>query len=180
VNDSDQQTALTEIGADPRLAVVYEYWCTLTGDHDVPAFGRLDPVDLSPAVLPYVTLLDVIDGGRLFRVRLVGTGTTDAFGREATGTDLDEAAAGHILTAALERYRTVLAHRRPVLDIVEYTVSQGPTFKTRHLTVPFSTKAPLIDRLLGVYSPSSAEPRWILRDLVIPAGTTVSRSRTVL
>jgi hypothetical protein len=98
-----------------------------------------------------------------------------------TGKTLEAAGGGDILETALARYRAVLLHRRPVVDIVEYAMPDGLHFKTRLMTLPFSTEASRIDRLLGVYSPSSAPAaQRNLRDLAIPPNARVTRSQTVL
>jgi hypothetical protein len=180
VTGSGVEALLSEVAADPRLGPVYEYWRLLAGD-DIPAFSQFDPARLPAATLGYLTLLDVIDGGGTFCVRLVGTVTMNAVGSNVTGTNLATIGAGEILKAALVRYRAVLMHRRPVADIVEYAMPCGSSFKTRLLTLPFSADGLLINRLLGVYSPvpSRAAPS-ILRKLVIPSNFRVRRSQVVL
>jgi hypothetical protein len=181
MSDHNRESALAEIAADHRLAPVYAYWRTLCGENDVPAFDRLDPVDFPIAVLPYLTLLDVIDGGQSFRVRLVGTGTTAAVGRNATGDHLDANVTGEISLAALKRYRAVIEARRPVLDIVDYEMPDGTGFKNRLLTLPFSREGDLIDRLLGVYSPSSLRlAKQTLRELTTPAFMEALRATSIL
>jgi len=181
MNDRNQEAALGEIAADRRLAAVYRYWCKLCGENDVPALDQLDPVNLPAAVLPYLTLLDMLDGGHSFRVRLVGTGTSVAVGRNATGDHLDSTVTGDISAAALRRYRTVLEAGRPVLDVVHYKVPDEASFTNRLLTLLFSTKRDAIDRLLGVYSPTSLRlAKQTLRDLTSPAYVEALRSTVIL
>jgi hypothetical protein len=88
MNDRSRATALGQIAADARLTTIYRYWSELCGQNEVPAEEQFDPIDLPAAVLPYLTLLDVIDRGDSSRVRLVGTATTVAVGRNATGDHL--------------------------------------------------------------------------------------------
>ena len=177
---TDRQALLSEVAADRRLAPVYDYWLTLAGD-EVPAFSLFDPAALPAAVLGYLTLLDVIDGGSTFRVRLVGAGTASAVGYNAAGSSLGDADAGDIEEAAVARYRAVITHRRPVADIVAYTIPHGPSFKTRILTLPFLGRQSVIDRLLGVYSPTSAPTaQRALPNLVIPSNARVHRTQVIL
>jgi hypothetical protein len=181
MSDPSRDTALEEIAADPRLAAVHDYWCKLCGENDVPAFGRFDPVDLPAAVLPYLTLFDVIDGGQSFHVRLVGTGTTIAVGRNATGDDLDATMTGDLVAAAVARYRAVLEARRPVLDVVRYELPDGSGFTNRLLALPFSTSNGAIDRLLGVYGPTSLRlAKQTLRALASPGYANALRSREIV
>lgn len=180
MNDPDKQSLLAELAADQRLAPAYDYWVTLAGD-DVPAFSQFDPAALPAAVLGYLTLLDAVDGGSTFRVRLVGAGTTAAVGHNAAGSHVGTIAAGDIQEAALARYRAVIAHRRPVADIVEYAIPHGPRFKTRILTLPFLGRQSVIDRLLGVYSPTSAPmAQRALPNLAVPSNARVHRTQIIL
>jgi len=180
MDDLSRERALREIASDARLAAVYRYWCTLCRENDVPEAHQFDPVDLPGAVLPYLTLLDVIDGGHFFRVRLVGTATTIAVGHNATGSNLDASATGDAVIAALRRYRAVLEARRPVLDVVFYETPDA-RFTNRLLTLPLSTERDAIDRLLGVYSPTSLSlAKEFLRALTPPANANTLRSRAIL
>lgn len=180
MNDRSRETSLGEIAGDRRLAAVYGYWCKLCGENDLPGANQFDPVELPAAILPYLTLLDVIDGGRSFRVRLVGTGTTVAVGRNATGDHLNTTMTGDVVAGAITRYRRVLEARRPVLDVVRYETPEG-SFTNRLLTLPLSAETGAIDRLLGVYSPTSLRlAKQILRDLIAPAYANGLRSSAIL
>ncbi|WP_374764400.1 hypothetical protein [Yunchengibacter salinarum] len=67
----------------------------------VAALGRpLQVHDLTPAffgsaLLPHVTLLDVISGGEDFRWRIFGTAHRDEYGRDLTGCQLSELSASN-------------------------------------------------------------------------------------
>ena len=74
----------------PRVRQLYEYWLSLH-----PASGRLpgraafEPLAI-PALLPHLTLIDVVGHPPRFRYRLIGTRMVDAFNGDFTGQWLDE------------------------------------------------------------------------------------------
>ena len=72
------------------LKQMQAYWRRLKGDRFAPARSEFDPAALRPW-LPHILLFDVVDGGREFRVRLVGTHITAAYGYDDTGKTLAQA-----------------------------------------------------------------------------------------
>lgn len=75
--------------AEPELRELYRYWTDKRGARSYPSRGDIAPGEIK-RLLPFVLLLDVLDGGRHFRFRLVGTDA--ASGIDPTGKLLHEAA----------------------------------------------------------------------------------------
>ncbi len=179
--EAARQIALADIAGDSRLAAVFDYWCARAGEGRLPRPRDIDPTELPPAVLPFITLLDVIDGGATFRIRLVGTGNVAAAGRDFTGRDIAESMPGDVLVAALERYRAAIAHRRPVLGVTEHTMRDGSTVKNLLIVLPLASDGHAVDRILGVFSPRS---QWLaqqaLRNLDDLSDRKPKRSHIVL
>jgi hypothetical protein len=74
---------------------LFRYWETLKEDPDAaPHTDQFDPIAI-PKVLPYVSLLDVLDHGKNYKIRLMGTGATALVNEDRTGKRADEIAAGH-------------------------------------------------------------------------------------
>ena len=179
--DEAQRAALAEIAADPKLGPIFEYWRGKCRDSGLPQPSDIDPAGIPPSILPYLTLLDVIDGGRTFRVRLVGTASAAAVGGDYTGRYLDETMSGDVLEAALDRYRAATVQRRPVLGHADYVMVGGDRVRNLLMTLPLSTDGAIVDRLLGVYSPRSDWlSRRALRNLDTAPYVTVKRSHIVL
>jgi len=176
-----RQVALAEISSDPKLSAVLEYWRGKAREGGLPRPGDIDPTGLPPSVLPYLTILDVIDGGDIFRVRLVGTASVSAAGRDFTGRYLDATMSGDVLAAALERYRAAIAHRRPVLGYAEYKMADGSTIRNLLMALPLSSDGLVVDRILGVFGPRSD---WLaqqaLRNLDALASSKPKRSHVLL
>ena len=181
-SDEAKRTALAEASADAKLGPMLRYWsakCRECGG--LPRPSDVDAAELPAGVLPYLTLLDVIDGGRTFRVRLVGTASAAAVGADHTGKYLDETMPSDVLDAALGRYRAAIAHRRPVLTLSDYDMLGGERVRNRMMVLPLSSDGITVDRLLGVYGPSS---NWLaqraLRDLDTAPYLPPKRSQIVL
>ena len=177
-----REAALAEIAADPKLGPALDYWRTKCAGSTLPRPADIDPAGFPRAVLPYLTLLDVVEGGKTFRVRLVGTASSAAVGDNYTGRYLDETMSGEVLAAALARYRAAIEHRRPVLAYAEYKMTlSGDQVRNLLMTLPLSSDGTVVDRLLGVYSPKSDWlARRALRNLDTAPYVSARRTQIVL
>ncbi len=96
------------------LRQLASYWQELaTGRDGQPARADLDLVALKPH-LSRISLLDAIDDGDDFRIRLVGTGVVDLFGRDLTGHRMREAVTGPGADKMLAFLRMALHRGGPV------------------------------------------------------------------
>ncbi|ANK80533.1 MAG: hypothetical protein TEF_06770 [Rhizobiales bacterium NRL2] len=80
----------------PEIVSLHDYWRSKAEADRPPARRDIDPMELAPALLPHIGLIDVVrDGGALrFRYRLIGTAMVDLFGEDFTGTFADESKTG--------------------------------------------------------------------------------------
>ena len=105
---------------DTTLEILLAYWTQLcdgrdAGAQDLPAQIDFDPLAIS-VTLPYVMLLDVVEGGADFRYRVYGREIAARFGRDLTGMLLSEAAVhAHIAAFFLAVYRAALSRREAIL-----------------------------------------------------------------
>lgn len=67
-----------------KIRRAVEYWLSVHPAGGLPGRQHFDPVDV-PELLPYVRLLDVSDTPPKFKVRLMGTGTVEFYGKDLTG-----------------------------------------------------------------------------------------------
>lgn len=113
--DVTQQTLPSVDPASPRLRVFQMYWRSLAPDGVLPAYSTFDVVRMPRELLPFLILLDVLDGGRDFRYRVVGTGVVAAIGRDFTSETVVEYRHRHEPPEVGEGYRRVCAARAPHL-----------------------------------------------------------------
>src|SRR3546814_5237666 len=82
-----------DVIVEPELREIYHYWSGKRGGRCYPTRADIRPEEIK-RLLPFVLLLDVLDEGRHFRFRLVGTDA--ASGIDPTGKLLHEAAPGGV------------------------------------------------------------------------------------
>jgi hypothetical protein len=97
---------------DPLLLRLVQYWDAKRGTRLMPARAEIDPVELR-GLVNHVVLYDVVEAGRLYRVRLVGEAIMEFSGINATGawagSNMPPAAAAKML----EILNSVVAGRAP-------------------------------------------------------------------
>ncbi len=92
------------------LRTLYGLWLAARRDGALPGRADFDPLEMPPAVLPWITIFDVEPDPLRFLVRIVGTGIVEASGSDTTGLYLDKMPN----TGAIEeRMRWVVANRKP-------------------------------------------------------------------
>jgi len=68
---------------------VFGLWQQKKGDREFPLKSELHP-SLMTRYLPYIYIVDILDGGEDYRIRLLGSGVADMLGKDYTGTLLSE------------------------------------------------------------------------------------------
>jgi len=115
---------------------LYRHWLAKRGDRVMPARSDLDPGEICES-LPYLTILDKIDGQ--FRYRLHGSAAAQEIGRDLTGTvvgsyvSTPESAAA--MRAVCER---AFARAHPVFSTGEFQVKPGCIHNMSVLILPLS------------------------------------------
>jgi hypothetical protein len=99
--------------SDQRLAALYAYWSGKRGPRALPSRADIDPADLLP-LLPHILLIDVVEGGRDFRYRLVGTEIERHLGRPITGRLIGEVLRGEYSAYIRSLLQRVVAEAAPV------------------------------------------------------------------
>jgi hypothetical protein len=133
--------------AEPPLRGLYDYWSAKRGTRVWPSRSDILPEEIKP-LLPYVMLVDVLDDGRHFRFRLVGTDV--AIGVDPTGKLQHEAVPEGIyrdhITALFRRGAAGpgALYSRSAYD---YTRVEGPRSISR-LFMPLSADGTVIDKML--------------------------------
>jgi hypothetical protein len=91
------------------------YWQGKCAGRVMPRRADIDPVDI-PSHLRDVFLLDVLDGGKDFRYRLIGTRIVAGMGRDATGRRITELyrRQPEAATALVQLFGKGVAEKRPV------------------------------------------------------------------
>lgn len=118
----------------------------------MPSRAMLDPIDI-PSLLQYIVLTDVIDGGKRYRYRLVGTDFVRNFGYDPTGKYLDEAIEDpgfmdYIHSICCE----ILETKRPSYFEIDFSAVDPTRYrKIERLILPLSSDGNSVDMLIGAH-----------------------------
>lgn len=153
---ADPVPSSSSAAADPRpfaddaiLAALHDYWDGRRQGRDAPDRRDIDPIAIGAALLPHVALVDVVDGGRRFRNRLVGTAIAERWGVEITGRHFDEVMSpGDYSDFIHGLYRDACTHRAPVYSESLFRWDIGTHMLTRRLYLPMTHGGSAIDMVL--------------------------------
>ena len=67
------EIALDALSSDHTFQAVYDYWHELRGARVMPSWSDVDMMALPLEVVPWCSVIDVVEGGRDFVVRFWGT-----------------------------------------------------------------------------------------------------------
>jgi hypothetical protein len=146
--DSSQPVLWFErVVRDELFGPLFDYWRSKLVEERLPSRSMVDPVEI-PKLLSSIGLLDVMDGGNRFRIRLMGTWLCVMRGRDRTGGILDELLEGAYLEFLQDLFREVVWSRRPIFsDSVCSHRDQGHLQVTR-LALPLSTNGRDVDMVM--------------------------------
>ncbi len=118
--------------------LLYDYWRSCAGTRQMPSRGDIDPTSMREC-LPYICLIDILDGFPSAVVRLAGTRVREVFGFELTGKCLGDLEWGERTEYWQAVYRRILDTAAPLQGAI-----QGPICKREHITL-FWLRLPLSD-----------------------------------
>jgi hypothetical protein len=143
---------LTQIGAQAAGARAHEelfaYWASLRQGTRLPCRASIHPAHFKRH-LPTISLIDVRNDPRSYRLRLAGTGLYGVYGREITGRTLEEvynAAAAEYWRAELDR---VVLAKRPAVGVHSLAWRGAPHLSILWLRLPLATNGTDVDMILG-------------------------------
>lgn len=135
----------------PQLGAVKAYWDAKRGVRAMPRRADIDPVELR-AHLPCIGLVDVLDDGRDYRFRLLGTEFARLFGRDSTGKTLSEVYGDgdpEVLRWMMASYADTLRTKRPVLRSGTMRAVKKDFIRCDSLLLPLSEDGARANMILG-------------------------------
>jgi hypothetical protein len=97
---------------DPILVRLFNYWQSKRGSRLMPSRADIDPTELRSLVYN-VMLYDVIEPGRLYRIRLVGQAIVDFVGANNTGKMAADTMPPEAARRMIEILSSVVTNRAP-------------------------------------------------------------------
>lgn len=138
---------LSKLG-DGFMAAAFGLWQQWCGDRPAPAWVDIELFMLPPPVLPYVTVVDVIDGGADFKYRFWGTGLTDLFGYDETGNTLSGCRLPHSQVLRFSQFRPVVDDCRPYLFLTLFEQVEGIVAEKFNLRLPIVDKPGEVTKII--------------------------------
>ncbi|MEQ8228715.1 MAG: hypothetical protein RIA64_11580 [Rhodospirillales bacterium] len=147
-----------EAFVSPKCRRLLSYWRDKAGGRVRAAWRDINLIDLYD-IAPFITVRDVVDGGREFRCRYCGTGLVEVTGFELTGGLLSENYAPAGAEIMLKRYRATIDAGGP-LRIVGFlrTVEKNLPTGFESVTLPLDGDSGTIAHILSVHD-FDYEPR---------------------
>lgn len=136
-----------------ELAAIHSYWQSKLNGRRMPSRADIVPAELT-SHLPQILLADVLDGGRDFRYRLLGTRLTRYFPQSATGKTFTEALApfGSLtVSGTISVYRTIVNERQSALITGPggYYHQDAKTFEA--ILMPLSDDDSVVNMIFGAF-----------------------------
>lgn len=135
----------------PVLQRLYAYWLGKCAGRFAPSRVEIDPVDF-PYAVGWAALIDVVDDGASFSVRVWG-GKMKAFSRgEYTGQSNLQFLDADIGTKVLAGFRWVVANRKPAATLRDIETSMRH-YRFESLVLPLSDDGETVTQLLTAAIP---------------------------
>ena len=143
---------LTQMGVQAAGARAHEelfaYWASRRQSGRLPCRAAIHPAHFK-RLLPAVSLIDVSDTPRRYRLRLAGTGLYSIYGREITGRTLEEvynSSAADYWRAELDN---VVKERRPAVGVHNLAWRGAPHLSILWIRFPLATNGADVDMIMG-------------------------------
>jgi hypothetical protein len=143
-----EESLLLDIEPTGRLADLLAYWRGLATVR-LPGRADIDPIEIGAPLLPHVFLADVLDGGRRFRWRLIGTHIVTHAGTDDTGKDFELSIAPAMRATIIGHYRKVVLSRQRLCHRGSFTGRDGRAYRYQRLLLPLATDGESVDMILG-------------------------------
>jgi hypothetical protein len=135
----------------PETLTMLNYWSDLRGTGIAPAWHDINLLDLPPAIIPKVMVVDVNSDPLSYIYRFFGTWHVQCHNRDMTGlpvTDFEDTAFGQTLH---NEYSDICRRREPVLYQLENTVN-GIHYLAEMLRLPLSNSGESVDSIMVLES----------------------------
>jgi hypothetical protein len=127
----------------------YDYWLAKCRGRRMPSRSDVDPIEIQRALLPGISLIEIVSDDRRYVYRLVGTAVVDAAGQDYTGRSVRNALSGFALGRALRNYDRVVSTRAPVFDPTHLQEVNSSYAIDETLLLPLSNDGETVNKILG-------------------------------
>jgi hypothetical protein len=153
----------------PEHLELYEYWLKKARGRRMPRRADIHPGHI-PRLLPNLGLIDVEGDPTRYRIRLAGTRLYDVYGREITGSYVEDLEWGDKAGYWTAAYRRVSEGARPAQGIVRTPIAGKDHLVQFWLRLPLSEDGRAVTMILShdAFVPVSKAARLSPREAVCP------------
>ena len=149
---------------NPKLGRLFAYWRSKQRGQIAPARRDIDPAEI-PRLLPWVWLVDVVDGGSDFRFRIGGEKLVEFLGRRMTGETTNALASSPFFSNIAQAFAQCVRERRPILRPLARTAHEQRNYlETEAVFLPLSENGADISQIFGGFAMTSPVGDTIGRD----------------
>lgn len=126
---------------------VFDTWRAIKTGNRLPRLADWKPIGLAD-LLPYMAMVDVLDGGYDYRYRMLGAIDIEARRDNPTGKTVREVHSGEILDFVLENYALASTSRWGIIDF-SIDIPANPRFiELESLFLPFADDGVQVTQIL--------------------------------
>ena len=151
VIDDHELNTFAETLELPEHRQLFDYWRSKFKSGRLPARKDFDPIDI-PNLLPGLSLIEAVwsqDAPR-FRIRLVGTGVVEHFGRDATGLWFEDAYDAEVCARQVADYTQIATTARPSLTQPIAPIPDREHIVCHRLVVPLTNGGDRVEQMMSL------------------------------
>jgi hypothetical protein len=138
----------TPVSAVRAHEEMFAYWASRREGGRLPGRAAIHPQHIKRH-LPTVSLIDVLDGPRDYRLRLAGTGLYGVYGQEITGRTLEDVYAGPAAAYWRGELDKICDSRRPGVGVHSLAWRGASHLSILWLRMPLASNGRDVDMILG-------------------------------
>ena len=141
--------------ASTRLVELFDYWRAKSQTRLAPARQDIDPRDI-PRLLPWIWLIDVVDGGADFRFRLGGQKLIEFLGRRVCDNLISSQMQTPFFATVAESLALCVREKKPLLrERARTTYELRNYLETETPLLPLSDNGASVSQILGGFEMTS-------------------------
>ena len=135
----------------PKLATLEDFWSTKCAGREMPARDDIDVLELAPW-MGHLSIMDVIDGGADFYVRLHGTRTATLYGLDLTGKLVSDLPS-EVGSTLSKEYRELVKRAEPIIITRVHVLPKKDYTNIIKLLLPLSSDGESEDQIISASYP---------------------------
>lgn len=144
-----------------KSATLAHYWDSVRGGCFAPSFGKTFHLDeVGWDLLPNMSVVDVLDGGKDYRYRFWGTNNVQKKGTELTGQLLSQIQARGAAMTGFAQFGDIMRARKPLAIVYEGDYERYVSGQQISFRFPLSSDGRNIDKIVSYHALDVEPDNW--------------------